>query len=69
MNYAACIHTTYVGNPHGLQVPVHHVRCFADGHEVEAFCAATMAQARAIASDWLVRRELDEAANVIEMGA
>lgn len=69
MNFAARIQAHLVGNHHGIRGYIYHVHCYRDGHEVEAFAAASREQARAIAADWLVRRELDAAADVIEMEA
>lgn len=67
--YAARIDKVLVHDRDGIRGYVQHVYCYTDGAMVESFCAASMAQARAIAADWLVRRELDEACDVIEMPA
>lgn len=69
MNFAARIATHLVHNANGIRGYVYHVHCYRDGVEVESFAAASVVQARSIAADWLVRRELDEAADVIEMPA
>lgn len=67
MNFSARIATHLVTNHNGIRGYVYHVHCYRDGHEVEAMAAASVVQARAIAADWLVRREADQQADVIDV--